>query len=108
MYNETIKLVAQTKTTDEYGDWTVTEQVTVVYAEVLSVGMSEFYQAQATGLKPEIKFVLPDYLEYAGQKIVRYAPFTGAETDPEYEYTVLRTYRNGNELELTCKRGVDE
>lgn len=108
MYNDTITLVAQVRTTDEYGDWSVTEQTTEVFAEVQSIGMTEFYQAQATGLRPEIKFILADYLDYSGQKIVRYSPFAGTDNDPVYEYTVIRTYRSGNQLELTCHRGVDE
>lgn len=108
MYNETITLVAQIRTTDEYGDWSVTEQTTDVFAEVQSIGMNEFYQAHATGLRPEIRFIMADYLDYYGQKVVRYRPFTGAETDPLIEYTVIRTYRSGNQLELTCRRGVDE
>lgn len=55
-------------------------------------------------MKPEIKFVLPDYLEYNNEQIVRFTEF-GKET--EEEYTVLRTYRNNNLIELVCKRGVD-
>ena len=56
----------------------------------------------------DYRFILADYLDYSGQKVVRYRPFTGAETDPLIEYTVIRTYRSGNQLELTCRRGVDE
>ena len=75
-----------------------------VFAELKSIGQSEFYQAQAVGLKPEIKFVLPDYLEYSNEQIVRFQEFG---KDTEEEYTVLRTYRNNNLIELVCKRGVD-
>ena len=75
-----------------------------MFAELRSIGQSEFYQAQATGLKPEIKFVLPDYLEYRNEKKIRFKDFNEEE---EQDYTVLRTYRNNNQLELVCKRGVD-
>ena len=61
------------------------------------VKRSEFYQAQAVNLKPEIKFVLPDYLDYNDQKEVAYNGF---------RYKVLRTFRTGNELEIVCYGGV--
>ena len=103
MYNEIIKLVATTKSVDDYGD--TIEQYTerTVFAELRSIGQSEFYQAQEVGLKPEIKFVLADFLEYKNEMIVKYQPY-GAD---EEIYSVLRTYRNNNELELVCKRGID-
>lgn len=104
MFDNVIKLVSEVKNTDEYGDTQVTKNEKVVFAELKSIGQSEFYQAQAVGLKPEIKFVLPDYLEYNNEQIVRFTEF-GKET--EEEYTVLRTYRNNNLIELVCKRGVD-
>lgn len=105
MYNEVIKLVAEAKSVDEYGDTVAVETERTVFAELKSIGQSEFYQAQAVGLKPEIKFVLADYLEYANEKIVKYKAFNQEE---EEQYTVLRTYRNGHELELVCKRGIEE
>lgn len=104
MFDNVIKLVSEVKTTDEYGDTQVTKNEKVVFAELKSIGQSEFYQAQAVGLKPEIKFVLPDYLEYSNEQIVRFQEFG---KDTEEEYTVLRTYRNNNLIELVCKRGVD-
>lgn len=104
MYNDVITLVSEINTVDEYGDMVVDRSERTVFAQLKSIGQSEFYQAQAVGLKPEIKFVLPDFLEYDNEKVVKYTAFNGSE----YEYTVLRTYRNNNELELVCKRGVDE
>lgn len=105
MYDNVIFLVAQRKYVDEYGDTNTVNTERRVFAELKSITQSEFYQAQATGLKPEIKFVLPDFLEYQGEKIVKYTEF--GKTEPEY-YTVLRTYRNNFQLELVCKRGIDE
>lgn len=103
MYNEVIKLISEEKTINEYGDTVVAKSERPVFAQLRSIGQSEFYQAQAVGLKPEIKFVLSDFLEYQNEKIIRYTPFNGQEE----EYTVLRTYRANNELEIVCKRGVD-
>lgn len=104
MYNEVITLVSEKKTVNAYGDIEITETARDVFAELKSIGQSEFYQAQAVGLKPEIKFVLPDYLEYGGEKKLRFRDFNEEE---EQEYSVLRTYRSNNQLELVCKRGVD-
>lgn len=103
MYNDVITLVSEVNTVDEYGDMIVDRSERTVFAQLKSIGQSEFYQAQAVGLKPEIKFVLPDFLEYHNEKVVKYQPFNG-ELE---EYTVLRTYRNNNEMELICKRGID-
>lgn len=104
MYDQIIKLISETNQIDEYGDTVTTSQERNVFAELKSIGQSEFYQAQAVGLKPELKFVIPDYLEYQGEKILKFQDFNETE---EQEYSIIRTYRNGNELEITCKRGVD-
>ena len=84
---------------DSYGDHAMELQLSdAVFAELKSIGQSEFYQAQTAGQKPEIKFKLTDYMDYQGQ---RYLIHEGIR------YTVLRTYRTaGNELEITCYGGV--
>lgn len=100
MYNEVIKLVSYTDTEDidEYGDVITIRNERPVFAMVKSVGMKEFYQAQSLGLKPEIVFVLSDYLEYSEEKEVIYK---------DVVYKVLRTYmKSSNELEITCTGGV--
>lgn len=60
-------------------------------ASLRSIGQSEFYQAHAVGYKPELKFVLADYLDYNGEDLVKH--------DGKL-YRVLRTFRNGLELEI--------
>lgn len=104
MYDDVIWLISEDKQTDELGDQIVSRQERMVFADLRSVGQSEFYQAQAVGLKPEIKFVLADYLDYKNEKMLKYRGF-GDEI--EEEYTVIRTFRNCNSLELVCKRGID-
>ncbi len=83
---------------DSYGDHAMELQLSdAVFAELKSIGQSEFYQAQTAGQKPEIKFKLTDYMDYQGQ---RYLIHEGIR------HTVLRTYRTGgNELEITCYGG---
>ena len=64
-----------------------------------SVGHTEFYEAYANELRPEMKFVLADSLAYRGEPFV--------EHDRKL-YRVLRTYRTGQEIELTVGRASAE
>ena len=96
--NEIWTLITATQPADEYGDLVVTETTREVFAKLGSIGMKEFYQAQAVGLQPELKFVLADYLDYEGETLVEYNG---------QRYRVLRTYRAGQELELTVYREVN-
>ncbi len=97
--NDVILLVASTQGVDDYGDPVCRETSRQVFCEVASIGQKEFYQAHATGLKPEIKFRLADYLDYQDEKIVLHA---------EKRYRVLRTYRSGQTLEITCYSEVNQ
>ncbi len=97
--NELIKLITVTEATDDYGDQTPTEMSAERLAEIKSIGQSEFYQANASGLKPEIKFVIADYLDYDGQKIIEYEGV---------RYRVLRTFQTGKALEITCYTAVND
>lgn len=64
-----------------------------------SIGLTEFYQAQATNYRPELKFVLADYLDYQGETYIRYNGDL---------YVVIRTYRTGQELEIVVGRASSE
>lgn len=103
MYDQLIKLISVKEKTDAYGDPEETREEREVFAELQSIGRQEFYQAQAVGFKPELKFKLADYLDYQGETVLLYTDERGIED----EYSIIRTYRIGNELELTCKRGID-
>lgn len=102
MYDEKIALRSYVTTDEknEYGDY---KQITIdrtIWAEELSIGMKEFYQAQAPGYKPEIKFKIEDYLDYKGEEEVVYKGIV---------YKILRTYKSkGNSLEITCYGGVHD
>lgn len=104
MYNSVINLISETKKVDKYGDISTVRKNRTVFAELKSIGQSEFYQAQAVGLRPEIKFVIADYLDYQGESKLSYQRMGEEE---EQEYTVIRTYRNGNTLEIVCRRGIE-
>lgn len=103
MFDDTIILVSETDTVDEYGDTVSTTTERQIFAEVKSIGQTEFYQAQAVGLKPEIKFVIADFADYQNEKVLKYTPFNGTEE----LYTILRTFRTNNRLEIVCKRGIE-
>lgn len=71
----------------------------IVFCGVRSVGHTEFYEAHAQDFHPELVIVLADYLDYEGETLVAYNG---------QRYRVLRTYRTGQELELTCERASVE
>lgn len=97
LYKDVLTLVSKTKVVDEYGDTVETQVKKDVFCKSLSVGTVEFYQAQTVGTKPELKFVIADYLDYDDQTEVIYE---------DTKYKVLRTYRKGIELEITVYGGV--
>ena len=96
--NEVLTLIRQIRGVDEYGDPTATETTRDVFVRLSSIGQKEFYQAHAVGLQPELKFVLADYLDYEDETVVEYSG---------QRFRVLRTFRNGQELELTLYQEVN-
>ena len=96
--NDVITLIQQNRSVDDYGDPVITETTRDVFAKLGSIGQKEFYQAHAVGLQPEIKFVLADYLDYDGEELVQHNG---------HRYRVLRTYRKGQELEITVYSEVN-
>lgn len=98
MMTDVIFLISQEQRPDAYGDLRAEETSRRVFATPGSVGQSEFYQAQAVGLQPQKRFTLQDAADYAGEMIVEH---NGTR------YRVLRTYQNGQALELTVYREVD-
>lgn len=61
-----------------------------IYANVKSVRSAEFYQATATGLKPEIIVVVKGY---RGEGHLLYNA---------KQYRVIRSFEKGDTTELTC------
>ena len=68
----------------------------VVYAGVKSVRFSEFYQAQASGLKPEVMISVKDY---QGEEHL---------THNGNKYRVIRVFERGDITDLTCTSLVSE
>lgn len=99
MYSEVIRLLKSVNTTDETGEIVETTTERTILAKWLSVGQQEFYQAQATGLKPELKFEIADYLDYEDEKELIH---------DNKRYQILRTYRKSTrQLEITVYGGVN-
>jgi SPP1 family predicted phage head-tail adaptor len=96
MSDTQIKLISRqiSAETNELGEAIEPETVCVIFAELKGVKRSEFYQAQAIGLKPEKTFEVFDF-EYNGENIVEHEG---------KRYDVIRSYPvKGEKLELICK-----
>lgn len=100
-----INLLKNTQTVDQYGDLKDVIVRRQVFAEELSVGMAEVYQAMAVGFKPEVKFRLENWMDYQGEELVEFKPFARTETR---RLRILRTYRDGERLELVCYEDIDQ
>ena len=93
---DVITLITQTITTDKYGNEVATETERTVYCEVDSISQTEFYAAANTELNPEYRFTI-FFGDYEGESLVK---FNGAR------YSVYRTYRTGDDLELYAERKI--
>ena len=93
---DVITLITQAITTDKYGNEVATETERTVYCEVDSISQTEFYAAANTELNPEYRFTI-FFGDYQGEDLVL---FNGAR------YSVYRTYRTGDDLELYTERKI--
>ncbi len=98
MFDQIVKLIKLEFTEDSIGNQTAKETERTVFAKIESVGQNEFYKGASAGLKPEIKIVLADYLDYEGEQRIK--------TEGEEVFSVVRTYRKGSELEIVCERKI--
>lgn len=91
-----IKLIGTTSDVNDLGDPITIPTERQVFAEKKSIRQSEFYQAAATGLRPDLMFVVWSR-EYRGEQRLEYQG---------KEYSVIRTYEpNSEETEIVC-RGI--
>lgn len=96
-YDHEVTLISQTYEQDEIGNQIPVESETTVLCGKRSVGRSEFYNAAANGMRPELVLVIHGY-EYHDEKVVR---FEGAK------YNVVRSYATTfEEIELTCEKVI--
>lgn len=98
LFRDVISLITITTTENELGDTIEVPTERQVFADKQSVRQSEFYQAAATGLRPELMFVVRT-IEYNGETKLKY---NGKE------YSIIRTYDKDGELtELVCQGVVN-
>ena len=93
---DVIQLIKQTVTTNTYGIEEMTETERVVFAKVDSISQTEFYQAANAELHPEYRFTV-FFGDYEGESLLAFN---------EGRYSVYRTYRTGDDLELYAERKV--
>lgn len=88
-----------TPTYDAEGNEIQTRTERQVFVREESVSRSEFYNAAQAGLRPEVILILSEYIDYNGERLVKYH---------NKEYSIIRTYRapDENELELTLEEKI--
>ncbi len=107
MYDNELILISYEIDEDEIGNEIKLPIENAILCKVKDIGSTEFYNAQVSNLKPEIKFIVHS-IEYQGEIEVK---FEGTN------YKVMRTYQgqnsnykneaiklNGEEIELTCEK----
>lgn len=82
---------------NDMGDLIEVTDERLVYCNKQSIRQSEFYQAQASGLKPELAFEIRS-VEYENEKLLNF---------DDKEYRVMRTYDKGEFIELICQGVVN-
>lgn len=102
--DDVIKLIRSTYTFDADGNQVEQTSERQVFCKVSSVSRTEFYQAAQNNLQPSYVFEISHYRDYHGEKELRYTDWTGAEK----RFTIIRTYRVGDRLELTAEERVDD
>ena len=102
--DDVIKLLSSTYTTDEYGNQIENVTERRVFCDVRSVGRTEFYQAAQNDMHPSYVFSISHYMDYMGEKECLYIDWTGTEK----KYTITRTYRTGDRIELTAEERIGD
>ena len=98
LFRDVVKLISNTVTENDMGDIIETPVEREVFADKQSIRQSEFYQAAATGLRPELMFVVRT-IEYNGETRLKY---NGKE------YSIIRVYDKDGELtEIVCQGVVN-
>lgn len=98
LFRDVVKLISVATAENDIGDPVEVPVEREVFADKQSIRQSEFYQAAATGLRPELMFVVRS-VDYNGEQKLKYN---------DKEYAVIRTYDKDGELtELVCQGVVN-
>ena len=99
LFRDVIKLISVTVTENDMGDIIEAPVEREVFADKQSIRQSEFYQAAATGLRPELMLVVRS-IDYNQEPKLKHG---------DKEYTIIRTYDTDGELtELVCQGVVND
>ena len=99
LFKDVISLITITTTENELGDTIEVPTERQVFADKQSIRQSEFYQAAATGLRPELMFVVRS-IDYNQEPKLKHGDKT---------YTIIRTYDKDGELtERICQGTVNK
>lgn len=95
LFKDVITLIKSTEDTNDMGDpIKVLVKRENIFANKKSIKQSEFYQAAAVGLKPEITFEIRS-IDYEQELLLEYN---------NKSFTIIRTYEKENEfIELVCQ-----
>lgn len=93
MFKDVLNLISITTTVNAVGDSIEAESKKEVYADKQSIKRNEFYQAAATGLRPELMFIIRT-IDYSQEPRLEYP------VDSEKYYTIIRIYEKGEFIEL--------
>lgn len=93
---DVITLIKQTVSTNTYGIEEMTETEREVFCRVDSITQTEFYQAADTQINPEYRFTV-FFGDYEGEMLLAFS---------DSRYSIYRTYRTGDDLELYAERKV--
>lgn len=98
MWREICDLLTEVETPDGIGGFVTSYTSRTVFADRKSIRQSEFYQAHAVGLKPEITLVVR-MVDYDNESRLRWN---------EQVYDILRTHsKNGEIIELVCAKRAE-
>lgn len=100
--DDVIRLISKSYLTDEYGNQIEKKVERVVFCKVNSVGRTEFYSAAQADMHLSYIFTISHYKDYQNEKELAYIDWTG---EKRY-YTITRTYRTGDKLEITAEERV--
>lgn len=96
MWRDVVELIDESASVNDIGDQVFAETSTQVFANKKSVRQSEFYQAFAHGLRPELMFEIRS-IEYSNQTSLRYK---------NKQYTILRTFSKNDEVTELVVSGI--
>lgn len=85
-------LLSEKQVKNIYDEIISTETSRKILARTKNISQTEYWQAQAAGFKPEIKFIIRAS-EYKNEKKLKYDMQT---------YIINRTYQDGSYMELVC------